>query len=541
MLLRDLIAVLTHYDPDLAAYGGRLLASPNDSNLVTWHPDNINKLNKEVTCLTTDSRQVTSSSVFVALRGYRVDSHQYMPEVEKRNPLALIIEDARFVSPNYHGLVLPVTNTREALNRLSRQFYGDPSRQMTVIGVTGTNGKTSCAYLLEHICICLKIPTGVIGTIDHHMKLLNSDKLMTWSTGSTTPDPIELQKRLAEMQTLGAKVVAMEVSSHALHQTRADSVHFNVALFTNLSREHLDYHRRMRKYYEAKQRLFNELLWRSRTLPRFAVVNIDDIYGRRLRVAGVAGLWTYGQRKEADFHFKIRKSYLSSTEFDLYSPLGEFKVTIPLCGLYNVYNTVGTIAAVNVGLNAPLLDIIEAVKSFPGVPGRLQRVPLERDLHVFVDYAHTPDALKKVLLALRSIQKSLPPSSTSAEHGSKSKSLLNNKQKIITVFGCGGDRDKGKRPYMGEVAESYSDVVIITSDNPRTEDPLAIISEILPGFRSLDPLVEPNRRAAIELALKTAQEGDIILLAGKGHEECQIIGSESLSFSDFEIVQELMQ
>ena len=332
-----------------------------------------------------------------------------------------------------------------------------------------------------------------------------------------------MQSRLAEMRNLGAKSVAMEISSHALDQHRADSVHFNTVLFTNLTRDHLDYHQDMQKYFLAKQKLFRDLLWKSNKIPQFAIVNIDDAYGKKLRVAGHAGLWTYGQSPLADFQFKVTGGDFASTQFHLKSPLGDIEATVPLCGLHNIYNVVGVLAsAASLGIAVPYG--LKALQNFGGVPGRLQRVQTQKDLHVFVDYAHTPDALENVLRALFQIR----------DHQTKEQ------HRIITVFGCGGDRDKGKRAEMASIAEKFSDQVIVTSDNPRSEDPMNIISDILAGFKNSKPFIEPDRRAAISLALQHAMAGDVILIAGKGHENYQIIGTEKIHFSDLEVVQEIL-
>jgi UDP-N-acetylmuramoyl-L-alanyl-D-glutamate--2,6-diaminopimelate ligase len=471
---------------------------------------------QDVSDLCADSRKVKKDSVFVAVQGATVDGHQFLEHVCSQGPLAVVVENTDKIPRNYQGLTLVTKDSRKALDLLASHWSGDPSQKLFLFGVTGTNGKTSCTYLFEHIFNSVGLSTGVIGTINHHL----GEKI--WSTETTTPGPLELQSRLAEMKELGAKTVAMEVSSHALDQRRADSVHFNVVLFTNLTRDHLDYHKNMENYFASKQRLFTDLLRTSMKTPQFAIVNIDDHYGRKIHVAGFAGLWTYGQSKAADFSFQILGSDFSSTQFHLKTPFGNQDVTVPLCGLHNIYNTVGVLAAA-AGLGIPIPYSIRALQNFTGVPGRLQRVPNERGVHVFVDYAHTPDALENVLSSLQKV---------------KQKSNIQNH--IFTVFGCGGDRDKGKRPEMAVIAEKYSDTVIVTSDNPRSEDPMAIIADIMHGFHNSKPYIEADRRKAIALALHQARSGDVVLIAGKGHEDYQIIGKEKIHFSDLEVAKEIL-
>jgi UDP-N-acetylmuramoyl-L-alanyl-D-glutamate--2,6-diaminopimelate ligase len=374
--------------------------------------------------------------------------------------------------------------------------------------------------MLEAVLTKLRFPCGVLGTINHHL----GDQV--WPTEMTTPDPISLQKRLREMKDAGAKAVAMEVSSHALAQHRADGVQFNTAIFTNLTRDHLDYHKSMNDYFLAKQKLFTDLMWKSQKNPHFAVVNIDDDWGAKMRVASSASLWSYGQRKNADFRYEITKVDFSRTDFELKTPVGEYKAHIPMCGAHNVANAVAVIAAAATA-GIPPKASIDALARFEGVPGRLQFVPNSKSLNVFVDYAHTPDAVESVLQALNQVRQQ-----------------TNSHCQIWTVFGCGGDRDKGKRPLMAQKAIQGSDHVMVTSDNPRTEDPYSIISDIMDGFseqqRKDRVMMEVDRKKAIEKVFKFAKPHDVILIAGKGHEDYQIIGTEKIRFSDYEIAKELL-
>ena len=472
----------------------------------------------EVTGLFNDARKVIPNSVFVAIRGLKTDGHQFINDAIQKEALALVVEDKSLVPATFEGITLQVPNTREALDLLASRYYNDPASELFCVGVTGTNGKTSVTYMVEAILSYGKIPTGVIGTVNHHL----GNKV--WSSEMTTPDPLFLQKRLREFRDEGAKAVAMEVSSHALDQHRVDSVPFNAVIFTNLTRDHLDYHLTMENYFAAKQKLFTDLLWRTSKQPCFAIINIDDKLGRRLKVADPAVLWTYGSSSEADFHFKIKRMDFALTEFEVHTPVGVGKVELPMSGTHNVMNALAALAA-GMSTGMPLAMCCEALSSFTGVPGRLQSVPNKKNISVFVDYAHSPDALENVLTALNRVRESLKSSS-----------------RIWTIFGCGGDRDKGKRPLMAQMALKYSDQVIVTSDNPRTEDPQAIINDILTGVSDSNKArVVVDRKEAIRETLQKAQEGDVVLIAGKGHEDYQIIGTEKFPFSDVQVAEEALQ
>lgn len=471
----------------------------------------------EVSGLFNDARKVISGSVFVAIRGVKADGHSYIPDAIAKGVLALVVEDKSKVPESFKGIVLAVPNTREALDILAARYYGDPAQDLFCVGVTGTNGKTSVTYMVESILTFGKIPTGVIGTVNHHL----GEKV--WPSDMTTPDPIFLQKRLREFRDDGAQAVAMEVSSHALDQHRVDSIPFNTVIFTNLTRDHLDYHQTMENYFEAKQKLFTELLWRTTKVPSFAIINTDDKLGRRLQVADPAVLWTYGS-KDADFRYKIKRMDFALTHFQVDTPVGSADVHLPMSGAHNVMNSLAALAA---GLSAgmPLALCCEALSQFTGVPGRLQSVPNAKNVSVFVDYAHSPDALENVLAALTKVRENLKAQS-----------------RIWTIFGCGGDRDKGKRPLMAQMALKYSDEVVITSDNPRTEDPQAIINDILTGVTDKNKAqVILDRKAAILETLQKVREGDVVLIAGKGHEDYQIIGTEKFPFSDVKIAEQALQ
>ncbi len=466
-----------------------------------------------------DARLVQPQSIFVAIAGSRFDGHQFLADAVARGASALVVQDATHVPKNFKGVVVEVHDSRQAVNLLASAFYGHPSQQMFCVGVTGTNGKTSITYMVEALLNAGQMATGVIGTVDHH--LLSK----VWPSDMTTPDPISVQRRLREFVDAGAKAVAMEVSSHALDQKRVDGVSFDAAVFTNLTRDHLDYHGDMHSYMLAKQRLFNDLLQSSKKQNTFAIINVGDETGRKLLTAKKAGRWSYGS-SDADFRHEVLQMGFSSTRFRLSCPHGNAEFCLSMAGEHNVLNAVAAIAvALAAGLT--LDKCVEALQNFSGVPGRLQSVPGAKDLSVFVDYAHSPDALDNVLRSLQRVRAD-----------------MKSRARIWTIFGCGGDRDKGKRPLMLEVALQLSDNVIVTSDNPRTEDPHSIIQDIVSEMHSSSQLrvhVEVDRQKAIEDCIAKAQAGDVILIAGKGHEDYQIFGQTKTPFSDFKVATHALE
>jgi len=477
--------------------------------------------------LTTDSRRVQKGGCFIAIQGGQNDGHQFLKAVCEKEPALLVVQSRLDVPTQFSGVVLEVQNTRRAWAVLAAQEFNQPTKEFLTLGITGTNGKTSCTYIFEHLLNRLGLACGVIGTIDHH---LNSK---VWKTSATTPGPLELQSRLREMKIQGAEAVAMEVSSHALHQHRVDQVHFDLALFTNLTRDHLDYHLRMEDYFSAKQRLFTDLLWESQKPQPLAVVNLDDPWGRKLRVAQKARLVTYGTAADADWVYQIDQRDFAQIEFRLRYASEEVKVSLPMVGDHQVANAVGVMASIfslheRMGARRlSLRNLVSYLEDFEGVPGRLERVKNSKAVHVFVDYAHSPDALENVLQSLIKIR-----------------TQANLKSRIITVFGCGGERDQGKRPIMGEIAQRLSDAAIVTSDNPRSEDPEKILQEIAEGMKmgdgKLKPILIADRRAAIQKALESASPGDVVLIAGKGHEDYQEIAGHKYTFRDQAVVKELL-
>lgn len=535
----------------------KVLGEPGLEGLRFFSRPTTEQLEVEISSIETDSRQLSPDSakdsvqqsqsasnaesepfknslpVFVAVRGSQQDGHQYLPQImgSDISVAAIVADESTIRQMQAEGRlnakllsripILLVADTRFALDLLARRQYFDPSHRLLCFGVTGTNGKTSTVYLLEHLLNKAGLKAGVMGTIDHHL-----DEQI-WPSSHTTPAPVQLQARLAQMKELGAQAVAMEVSSHALDQHRADGVQFNVAIFTNLTRDHLDYHQTEKAYFAAKQRLFTDLLGDSQKIPLMAIVNIDDSWGRRLRVTARAALWTIGKSKTADFNFRVLSQDFSGQKFKLQTPLGDFEAELPLIGEHNLYNAVGAIAAVTT-VGVPLEKSLKSLPDFAGIPGRLQRVPDPRGRSVFVDYAHTPDALENVLKTISQIRQQ--------QSGQQ--------PRILTLFGCGGDRDTGKRPQMARIAAQFSDRVWVTSDNPRSENPQAIIDDILRGFQANDLTKvkqQVDRALAIEEILQEAQSGDVVLIAGKGHETYQEILGEKRDFSDVLVAEKFLR
>lgn len=467
----------------------------------------------EVKKLSQDSRDVDAFTVFFAIRGSQMDGHQFLPHVCSQNVAAVVVEEDKNIPQDYNGAVVVVEDTRKAMSQLASRFYGNPTAHLFCVGVTGTNGKTSLTYLVEKILTDFGWKTGVLGTIDHH---LGERK---WQSHLTTPGALDLQKRLAEFKALGAQAVVFEVSSHAIAQKRANHIDFDTVVFTNLTHDHLDYHMGFTDYFQAKEKLFSEIILQSSKNRKTAIINKDDEYGQKIFVASGVQHWTYGRNKsESTIEFEILKMNFSGTDYKVKTPRGEKKSFFKIPGAFYMYNVM---AAIGVGLSAgvSLEQCCDSLESFQGVPGRLERVKNSVEANAFVDYAHTPDALRSVLKTLNDIRGDMI-----------------NKPKILTVFGCGGDRDKGKRPLMRKVAEEYSDLLFVTSDNPRTEDPQKIIEEILEGNK-MGHYWNVDRREAIYQALKQAEPGDVVLVAGKGHEDYQIIGQEKIDFCDRQVIE----
>jgi UDP-N-acetylmuramoyl-L-alanyl-D-glutamate--2,6-diaminopimelate ligase len=478
-----------------------------------------------VTGIAYHSREVTPGGLFVALKGCRTDGHLYLAASLDRGARVVVTEQE--LAPPPGVTVVRVPQARLALAHLSATFYDHPSRELTLVGITGTNGKTSTTYLLEAILTAAGCRVGVVGTVNYRV----GDQ--TWPAPVTTPESLDLQRLLREMRTRGVTHVFLEVSSHALDLRRVDGAVFAAAVFTNLSQDHLDYHRDLDEYFAAKSRLFLDLLANGRPSGGLAVLNLDDPRGLELREALQGPALTYGLHPSSLVRPLSHRYRQDGLDARLTTPKGDMEITSRLVGPFNLANILAA-AATALGLGIDPDTVARGIAALPGVPGRLERFGPPAGPGVFVDYAHTPAAVTQALAALHTL----------------------NFSRLITVLGCGGDRDRGKRPLMGQAAAEQSQLVIVTSDNPRTEDPLAIIREIEPGLETsglprIDAaaaqqgaagyLVVPDRREAIRLAVALARPGEAVLVAGKGHENYQIWGTERRHFDDREEVAEALR
>ena len=482
-----------------------------------WGP-----VDRQVQGLACDSRRVRAGSVFFALPGQHADGHDFVDDAVQRGAAAVVVERPVALPPE--TACVRVSNARRAMAHAAAVFFDHPSRSLVLVGVTGTNGKTTVTYLLEAILGAAGRACGVIGTISRRYGGRER------AAALTTPESLEIEELLAEMAGAGVGFVAMEVSSHALDLDRAHGLDFDAAVFTNLSRDHLDYHGDMESYFRSKARLFTECLRASVKERPVAVVNADDPRGLELarltRDAGLAAL-TCGRGSRWDVHPVRLDSDVDGLRGTLACGGQEIEFASPLMGEINLENILAA-AGTAWALGAAPDAIGAGLARLERVPGRLERVSNGLGVTLVVDYAHTPDALGKVIHALRPLTRG----------------------RLITVFGCGGDRDPGKRPLMGEIAARASDAVVVTSDNPRGEEPLAIIRGIEDGVRRggmrragagrtrRGYRVEPDRRAAIRRGLSLADPGDVLLVAGKGHEDYQILGERRIHFDDREVLRE---
>jgi UDP-N-acetylmuramoyl-L-alanyl-D-glutamate--2,6-diaminopimelate ligase len=480
-------------------------------------------LTMEISGIAYDSRKVKKNSVFVAVKGEHLDGHEFIRDAVRHGAAVIVGEAAAQSDPSC--LFIRVHDSRKALACMANNFCHRPSEDVSVIGVTGTNGKTTTSYLIKAILEAWEKKTGLIGTISY----LIGDK--QYPAVHTTPEAPEFQGLLQEMASAGCSHVVTEVSSHALFQKRVDHTRFVVVVFTNLTRDHLDFHETMENYFAAKERLFTQLLTGAAT----AVINVDDEWGRRLIAEVAAGSGTVGQRNgrpaiityglesKADIALSQREDSPIGVSFTLTYQGRSYRMDSPLIGIPNMYNILAA-AAVGVALGIPMEVITQGIRNVRNVAGRFERVAAGEDFLCIIDYAHTPDALERLILTAREL-------------------LKNQKEpgRVVTLFGCGGDRDRGKRPLMGEIAARLSDFVIITSDNPRSEDPEAIIDETISGISGNNYAPVPDRREAIRFAVEKAAPGDILLIAGKGHEEYQEIKGTRHRFSDRDVAEEAIR
>jgi UDP-N-acetylmuramoyl-L-alanyl-D-glutamate--2,6-diaminopimelate ligase len=464
-----------------------------------------------------DSRRIEPGDVFIAMQGETSDGNQFIDKAIAAGAVA-VVSDSSSEKPREAVAWAQVPHGRRALARLSENFYKHPARRLAVTGVTGTNGKSTTAFLIESILLAAGRKTSLVGTIEYHV----AGKVLP--APHTTPEALELNQILAEAIGLGASEAVMEVSSHALAQQRVFGIPFDVAIFTNLTRDHLDYHRTMEEYFASKRALFEGV---GTEPPRVAVLNYDDEYGRKLSTVSKkhgSETLTYGW-SEGDFHAQNVEITPRGTRFDVFTPNGIIALFSPLIGKVNVHNILGAVATAY-GRGCRPEAIASGISYLARVPGRFERVECDQPFTVVVDYAHTDDALRNLTALAREFVE-----------------RAGQKGRVITVFGCGGDRDRAKRPLMGEAAGRGSDLVVLTSDNPRSEDPLAIMNDAMVGLQRSGAKyrVEPDRKTAIGVAIREATPGDIVLLAGKGHEKTQVTREGSIPFDDVAVARQVLR
>lgn len=471
----------------------------------------IGNLSDPVHAVQVDSRKVEKGDLFVAIPGFKTDGRQFIQDAIRRGAWGIVTECKDLKLSLEHIPQFDVQNSRKAFSALVANFYGRPAHQLQLIGVTGTNGKTTVSllihYLLNRFSSC-----GLIGTVYY------DDGRTKREASHTTPSAEVLNQMFLAMVDNRLSYCSMEVSSHALDQDRTDGLGFAGVVFTNLTQDHFDYHKGFEDYYAAKRKLFIRA-----EPPHFSVVNTDDPYGLRLaKEIRHSSVLTYGFNQACDYRAEAENVGARKIAFDLVRKEETFHVEAPLPFRYNILNVLAALACLD-QLGYPLQEAISFLKEFPGVPGRMEPVDEGQDFNVFVDYAHTPDAFQNVLSAAR----------------------LTVKKSIVTVFGCGGDRDRAKRPMMGEIAARYSDVVILTSDNPRNENPENIIEEIRKGIpegkTKAQLFIISDREEAIARALKIARKGDCVLILGKGHEDYQIVRDRKIPFRDQDVVRRMLK
>jgi len=493
-------------------------------------------LDPDVKGLTYDSRNVGAGAIFFAVPGEKFDGHDFIADAVRRGAVAVVFS-REGIWPRAPASVR-VKDVRLTMGLWAAHYFGRPSAKLKLVGVTGTNGKTTLSYLIESMFQAAELQPGVIGTISYRYR----DS--TVPSHHTTPESLDLQEMLAEMFDAGVKSVAIEVSSHALVQERVRGLEFDVGVFTNLSRDHLDFHRDMDDYFSAKSRLFTDYLKVSEKPHKAAVIYGEDPYGREL-LAKIRSedldVWSYGEGAQWDVRpLKVERD-VGGLRGTIQARERTIEFDSSLIGAANLQNILGAVG-VGMALGLDAEAVAEGIRQLKSVPGRLEKVANNLAITILIDYAHSPDALEKVLGAVRPLSQG----------------------KLITVFGCGGDRDRGKRPLMGEIAGRLSDIVVLTSDNPRTEDPLEILNQVEGGIRTTGVkkfsgsrlesevlqtgnrkpetgpgyYVEADRRAAIRIALGVASPGDLVLIAGKGHEDYQILGTHKIHFDDREVARE---
>ena len=463
----------------------------------------------QIASLEYDSRRVTQGALFFAFPGAKADGRQFAADALARGAVAVVSESE--APAQIATRWIRVRHGREALSVAARNFYSKPDERLGLTGITGTNGKTTTAYLLDSILRAAGHTTAMLGTIEYHL----AGRVIP--AVNTTPESLDLVRIFAELEKAGGTQVTMEVSSHALALRRVYGLHFHTAVYTNLTRDHLDFHGTMENYFAAKQMLFDGA---GGPPPPFAVINRDDEWAGRLRLNPRSEAIWYGLGQEATLRPRHISGGFQGLRFEVQYRKQRFNVQSPLIGKINVYNILAACgAALSYGI-APEI-VARGIAALSAVPGRFERVDEGQPFVVVVDYAHTDDALRNVIAVARGL----------------------NPKRVITLFGCGGDRDRTKRPLMGQAAAEASDLVVLTSDNPRSEDPLTIMNDALVGIRRKDVphIVEPDREAAIRRALGEAREGDIVILAGKGHEPYQVLKGRTIDFDDRKVAREVLK
>lgn len=462
----------------------------------------------QVRHMTYDSRKVESGSLFVCIKGFKQDGHDYIDQAVEKGACAILVQRDIPEVPGY-VTVIKVDDTRKAMPWAASRFYGQPSKQVNLIAVTGTNGKTSVTYIISSILACAGRKTGIIGTLDNRI----GDKVLTLEkTTYTTPESADLHDLFKQMADEQVEDVLMEATSMALDLHRVDACDLDIGIFTNLTQDHLDDHKTMDNYKKAKLKLF--------TLCRHGIINADDPVSKDILLSAACDILTYGIHQEADLKASNVRFTPQGVAFSLHYKAEKREVKLGIPGKFSVYNALAAIGACH--LSGLTLDqIVKGLESIQGVRGRFQTIPSTQGFSVIVDYAHTPDALENVL-------------STVKEFAT---------QQIITVFGCGGDRDRTKRPIMGQIAGEYSTYCVLTSDNPRTEEPSGILDDIEAGIaKSECPYTKiADRKEAISRALRMAKPGDVVVIAGKGHETYQELRDRKIHFDDAEVTRELLQ
>jgi len=463
----------------------------------------------QINSLAYDSRHVKPGTVFFAIQGKKADGHSFIPQALEKGAVAILSE--REAPPDLAARWVRVAKIRRALAEAGQVFYGQPDSRLQLVGITGTNGKTTTAYLMESIFRAAGIRAGLFGTIEYRMSVRVLPAL------NTTPESLDLFSYFDELVKAGGQAAVMEVSSHALAQERVWGFHFTAAVFTNLTRDHLDYHKDFESYFAAKRRLFEGL---GTPPPGLAVINVDDPWGARLLELPRPRTISYGVNAGAQIKPRNFSQDSIGLQCALETPEGIVEIESSLLGRANLANILAA-AATAVGLGVPLEKIAQGVAALSFVPGRFERVAEGQPFLVIVDYAHTDDALRNALKTARELTRN----------------------RLIVVFGCGGERDRTKRPLMGEAAGCLSDLPILTSDNPRGEDPLRIMTDVLVGLQKAGKpyLAEVDRELAIRRALEQAQEGDVVVLAGKGHETYQVLKDKSIAFDDREVARSILR